>query len=56
MKASVLSRFTEIWLPSTALIIFLTVFLLMLLFVWRKSAASSYKNAKNLPFDEGMKK
>lgn len=56
MKSAVLSKFTEIWLPSSALMIFVTVFVVMLFFVWRKSAAGSYEQASNLPFDEGKKK
>jgi len=56
MKSEVLSKFTEVWLPSTGLMIFVSVFVVMLFFVWRKSAASTYQQAQDLPFDEGTKK
>lgn len=56
MKSDVLSKFTEIWLPSTALMIFVTVFVVMLIFVWRKSGSATYEKAGNLPFNEGKKK
>jgi len=55
MKSQVLSRFTEIWLPSTALILFLSVFIIMLIYVWKKSSLEKFKTAANLPFDEGLK-
>ncbi|MBT4792791.1 MAG: hypothetical protein HON90_14545 [Halobacteriovoraceae bacterium] len=56
MKSDVVSKFTEIWLPSTALILFLTVFFVMLIFVWKKSASGFYADAERLPFDEGKRK
>lgn len=56
MKAAVLSKFSEIWLPSTALMIFVTVFVVMLFFVWRKSGQTTYEEVQNLPFKEGKKK
>lgn len=56
MKSQVLSRFTEIWLPSTALLLFLGVFLIMLIYVWRKSSGEVFKMAEQIPFNEGKKK
>lgn len=55
MKSQVMSRFTEIWLPSTALIIFLSIFMIMLVYVWRKSANKTFDMAEQIPFDEGVK-
>ena len=55
MKSEVLSQFTHIWLPSFALIIFVSVFVVMLMYVWRKSANEVFEVAENLPFDEGKK-
>ena len=55
MKAQVLSRITEIWLPSTALILFVTVFLVMLIYISRKSSKKKFEAIENLPFDEGKK-
>jgi hypothetical protein len=55
MKSQVLSQFTHIWLPSFALIIFLSVFIVMLIYVWKKSAVDGFKDIENLPFDEGRK-
>ncbi len=56
MKSQVMSLFTEIWLPSTALIIFLSVFITMLFFVFRGTSNTLYKKVEQLPFDEGKKK
>lgn len=55
MKSEVLSKFTEIWLPSTALIIFLTVFIVMIVYITRKSSKQKFDTIENLPFDEGTK-
>ena len=56
MKADVASKFTELWLPSSVLILFVALFVVMILFVWRKSGKSTYAMAEQLPFDEGNKK
>ncbi len=55
MKAKVMSLFTEIWLPTTALILFLTVFLVMLIYIWQKSSGEKFKELAEIPFDEGLK-
>lgn len=55
MKSVVMSQFTHLWLPSFALIIFLSVFITMLFYVWRKSSSRVFSHAENLPFDEGIK-
>ena len=55
MKAEVLSKFTEIWLPSAVLLLFLSVFLIMLVYVFKKSSKQTFDTVENLPFDEGQK-
>lgn len=55
MKSLVLSNFDQPWLPLVALIIFVTVFLIMLIHIFRKTSGENYKNIQNLPFDEGVK-
>lgn len=55
MKSQVLSHFTEIWLPSTALVLFISVFMVMLLYVFKKSSKQKFDVVENLPFDEGTK-
>lgn len=53
MKSEVMSRFTEIWLPSLALIIFFSIFLIMLMYVFTKDSGERFKKIANLPLDEG---
>jgi len=53
MKSLVLSNFTELYLPLTALIIFLSVFIVMLLMVFNKKMSATYKEIELLPIKEG---
>lgn len=55
MKSEVLSKFTEIWLPSTVLVLFLSIFLIMLVYIFRKTAKQRFDVIENIPFDEGKK-
>jgi len=55
MKSQVVSKFTEIWLPSSVLILFVIIFAVMLVYVFRKNAKEKFNVAENLPFDEGKK-
>lgn len=55
MKSEVMSKFTEIWLPSTALILFISIFLIMLFYVFKKTTKQKFETIENLPFDEGKK-
>lgn len=56
MKSLVLSNFNQIWLPLVALMIFVSVFVVMLLHISRKSSKRIYNEAQNIPLDEGIKK
>lgn len=53
MKAQVLANFGHTWLPSLALILFLSVFISMLLMIYRKGTNELYAKANSLPLDEG---
>jgi len=55
MKSQVMSQFTEIWLPSTALIIFVSIFLGMLFYVFIKTSKQEFKEIAELPLQEGSK-
>lgn len=55
MKSVVMANFSQIWLPTTALILFLSVFVVMMIFIWRKSSSNIYKEVSKLPLDEGSK-
>lgn len=53
MKSQVLSAWNIPWLPSLALILFFTVFMVMLYFVFRKDAVERYKTMSEIPLSEG---
>ena len=55
MKSEVMSRFTEIWLPSTALIIFISIFVIMMVYILRKTSGEHFEMVSKLPLDEGIK-
>jgi cbb3-type cytochrome oxidase subunit 3 len=56
MKSLVLSNFNQMWLPLLALMIFISVFVIMLIHISRKSSKRLYNEAQNIPLDEGVKK
>ena len=56
MKSTVLANFDQIWLPVTGLLIFVTIFTLMLLYVFRKGSKSAYEEIESIPLREGKKK
>lgn len=53
MKSTVMANFTELYLPLTALIIFVSVFAVMLLMIFRKSSSKIYAEAEMIPLKEG---
>ena len=55
MKSDVLSKFTQIWLPSSALIIFVTIFIVMLVYILKKTSLQRFDVISKLPFEEGTK-
>lgn len=56
MKSLVLSNFNQMWLPLLALMIFVSVFVIMLIHISRKSSKRLYNEAQNIPLDEGSRK
>lgn len=55
MKSEVMSRFTEIWLPSTALIIFISIFVIMLVYILKKTSGERFEMVAKLPLEEEIK-
>lgn len=55
MKSEVLSKFSEIWLPSSALIIFLGIFIIMLAYIFKKTSGERFETISRLPLEEGLK-
>jgi cbb3-type cytochrome oxidase subunit 3 len=53
MKQEVLSNFEWIYLSVFGLLLFLTLFLGMLAWIWRKDSKKTYEEASRLPFQEG---
>ncbi|MDP7321369.1 MAG: cbb3-type cytochrome c oxidase subunit 3 [Bacteriovoracaceae bacterium] len=56
MKSSVLSNWNIPWLPSLALILFLTVFIIMLVMIFRKGSKELYAAQSALPLEEEGRK
>ncbi len=56
MKSEVLANFQDVWLTSSALILFFTVFVGVSILAWKKTSSEKFKQMENLPFDEGRKK
>lgn len=55
MKAEVLSKFNHPWLPVTAELLFLAIFLGVVFYAYRKSNQSAFKDYANLPLMEDQK-
>lgn len=55
MKSEAFSYFTDIHYTITALFIFLTVFIGVTLWAYRKSAKPLYEKMGELPFSEDLK-
>ena len=53
MKSQVLSLFPYSWLPVTGLILFVTVFIVMLIMVFRKDSTRTYNEVSNMILNEG---
>lgn len=53
MKSQVLANWDMPWLSSLALILFFTVFAVMLIMIFRKGSKQLYVQASALPLDEG---
>lgn len=53
MKSQVLSAWNIPWLPSVALILFVTVFLGMIFIITRKESKENYKRISRIPLTEG---
>lgn len=53
MKSLVLSNFTQTWLPIVGLLLFVSVFLVMIIHISRKSSKELYNDAMNIPLEEG---
>ncbi len=56
MKSQVLSNWDMPWLSSFALILFVAIFVVMLLMIFRKGSSQTYSSASALPLDEGSEK
>lgn len=55
MKSQVLANFSEIYLPIIALLIFVSVFVVMLLMINRKGSKQLYSEIDKIPLEEGKK-
>ena len=55
MREFAFSTFVQDWFPSIALIIFLSIFMTMIIYVSRKTTGVVYKDIEQLPFDEGSR-
>lgn len=53
MKSQVLSGFTEIWLPSIALLIFFSIFMFVVIYVSRTRTKKFYSKLELIALDEG---
>lgn len=53
MKSQVLANWNMPWLSSIALILFFTVFTVMLIMIFRKGSKQLYVQTSSLPLDEG---
>ncbi|MCT4641170.1 MAG: CcoQ/FixQ family Cbb3-type cytochrome c oxidase assembly chaperone [Bacteriovoracaceae bacterium] len=55
MKSAVLAGFNQTWLTSLALLLFLSIFLIMLFYIFRKNSGKLYNEVQNLPLNDGEK-
>lgn len=55
MYRKIFSQFDLTWLPITGLIIFLTCFILFLIWTFKKENKEFYENISQLPFHDGVK-
>lgn len=55
MKSEILTRFDQPWLPLTAFLIFLTIFVVMVLLIYRKESRKLYQEISLYPLSEGEK-
>ncbi|MFZ4713187.1 MAG: cbb3-type cytochrome oxidase subunit 3 [Bacteriovoracaceae bacterium] len=55
MKAEVLSKFNQPWLPVTAELLFLAIFLVVIIYVLRKKNQSLFIEEANLPLKDDQK-
>lgn len=53
MKSIVMSQFSQIWLPIVALLIFVSVFIVMLIHIFKKSSGKLYSDVELMPLSEG---
>ena len=53
MKSQVFANFTEIWLPLTALIIFVSIFSFVLIYISRSKTKRYYDQLKYIALDDG---
>ena len=53
MKSQVLSNFTEVWLPSMALLIFFSIFMFVVIYVSRSKTKKFYNELELIALDEG---
>ncbi|MBD66023.1 MAG: hypothetical protein CME62_12505 [Halobacteriovoraceae bacterium] len=56
MKSLVLSKFSQIWMPSLVLLMFFTIFSVMVFYIFNKKRDERYQHISELPLDEGEKK
>ena len=55
MKSEILTKFDQPWLPLTAFIIFLAIFIIMIFLVYRKESRKLYQEISLYPLSEGDK-
>lgn len=55
MKAEVLSKFNQPWLPVTAQLLFLAVFLGVIYYAYQKKNQAFFARQSNLPLDDEIK-
>jgi hypothetical protein len=53
MKSQVLSGFTEVWLPSIALLIFFSIFMFVIFYITRSRTKKFYSKLELIALDEG---
>jgi cbb3-type cytochrome oxidase subunit 3 len=53
MKSQVMSAWNIPWLPTFALILFVTVFMIMLYIVFKKNSGDAYNKISRIPLTEG---
>ncbi len=52
MKAEILSKFDQPWLPVTAQLLFLTVFIGVIIYAYKKSNQATFFKQAALPLEE----